>query len=145
MRRFGVRNLAAAARTVFPASKTIRHLAINRADACVLHRHFHHRAAWLPNLTERAKPPAQSRVRRAARLAAVPPGRERRAGLDPSLSVVAPQKRRRSAPARAVVAPQGWLVTTGGFSSRDEQAYFDKLNAAGAPAPLATATGGARG
>src|SRR5207245_2816642 len=66
MRQDGFRTLRAAARAIFPATPSVRHLAINRADASRLERGLFERAGWLPNLTERgSRPPA--RKARAAR------------------------------------------------------------------------------
>jgi len=130
MRRFGVRSLAAAARTIFPATKTIRHIAINRADAAVLQRHFRQRAGWLPNLTERAEPPARSRVRQARSWL-----HSRLGAKDQPVWILPCRLLRRKNVAEALLLarwlrPEAWLVTTGGVSSQDEQAYFCKLSAA---------------
>jgi glycosyltransferase involved in cell wall biosynthesis len=129
MRRAGVRNLTTAAQAIFPATKTIRHVAINRADATALQRHFPNRAGWLPNLTERAVPPAPQRVRQARQWL-----QTRLGGKATPIWILPCRLLRRKNVAEALLLarwlrPGAWLVTTGGVSSKDEQAYYQKLSA----------------
>lgn len=147
MRRSGVRTLADAARAVFPAHATIRHIGINRSDARVLQRHFGRRARWVPNLTTRAAPPDQSRVRMTQRWL-----RSRLGVPDAPVWLLPCRLLRRKNIAEALLLtrwlrPDAWLVTTGGVSSRDEQSYFRKLSLAarrnGWPLRLAVLDGSA--
>lgn len=130
MQRFGARNMSSTARTIFPATKTIRHVAINRTDASVLQRHFREQAGWLPNLAERATPPSPERVQAAGRWL------QTRLGDKAAPVWILPCRLlRRKNVAEALLLtrwlrPDAWLVTTGGVSSRDEQSYFHKLSAA---------------
>jgi glycosyltransferase involved in cell wall biosynthesis len=125
----GFRSLHVAAAATLPASAWITHLAINRADAAVLERHFPDRAGWLPNPSE---PPVT-----------LPPARvaATRAWLHAQLGESAPvwlmpcRLLRRKNIAEALLLtrwlrPEAWLVTTGGVSSAEEQPYADALAAA---------------
>src|SRR5213075_2873742 len=107
----------------------VRHVAINQADAAILSRHFAKRAGWLPNLTEPAPAPPPARVRAA------------RNWLGQELADDAPvwllpcRLLRRKNIAEALMLtrwlrPEAWLVTTGGVSSANEQAYANRLEAA---------------
>jgi len=127
MRRCGIRNLAAAAKTIFPATKTIQHVAINRADTGVLRRHFQKRAHWLPNLAERATPPAPKRVREARRWLKAQVGGEKN-----PIWILPCRLLRRKNIAEALLLmrwlrPEAWLITTGGVSSKEEQRYSEKF------------------
>ena len=130
MRRFGVRTLKAAAQIVFPAAKNLCHIAINHADASVLLRHFPGRADWLPNLAGRNATPPLLQVRAAKRWL------QNKLGTRMSPVWILPCRLlRRKNVAEALLLtrwlrPEAWLVTTGGVSSADEQAYHDKLAAA---------------
>ena len=129
MRRAGFPTLRAAAGTIFPPAAVVRHVAINQADAEILRRHFAKRAGWLPNLTEPEPEPPPARVRAA------------RNWLDRELADDAPvwllpcRLLRRKNIAEAMLLtrwlrPEAWLVTTGGVSSAQEQAYANRLAAA---------------
>jgi glycosyltransferase involved in cell wall biosynthesis len=130
MKRFGVRTLESAARTIFPTSPRVRHISINHADALILERHFDKRAGWLPNLTGRTDPPARARLRE-ARL-----WLQRKLKSDAPVWILPCRLLRRKNVAEALLLkrwlrPEAWLITTGGVSSADEQLYANKL-AAGA-------------
>lgn len=129
MREPGFRNLPAVARAVLAGSPCICHVAINQADAAVLEKHFPGQAGWLPNPVEPEAPPAAARVEAA------------RAWLRAQLGEQAPvwllpcRLLRRKNIAEALLLtrwlrPEAWLVTTGGVSSAEEQAYADTLAAA---------------
>jgi len=129
MREPGFRTLRAVASAVLAASPRICHVAINRADAAVLEKHFPGLAGWLPNPVESAAPPSAPRVQAA------------RAWLGQQLGEDAPvwllpcRLLRRKNIAEALLLarwlrPEAWLVTTGGVSSAEEQAYADALAAA---------------
>lgn len=129
MRRFGTRTLAAAARTVFPAAPHVRHLTINQADSRVLQRHLGNRVEWLPNLTERGAPPALERVQTAQSWLQ---GKLRDHGAPVWILPCRLLRRKNVAEALLLtrwLRPEAWLVTTGGVSSADEQAYARKLEA----------------
>jgi glycosyltransferase involved in cell wall biosynthesis len=130
IRRSGFRSLAAVARTTFPTGPNIRQVGINHEEAALLKRHYLTAAAWLPNPAARQPPPAPKKVRAA------------RQWLDQTLAEVAApvwmvpcRLLRRKNLAEALLLtrwlrPEAWLVTTGGASSADEQAYFDQLTRA---------------
>lgn len=130
MRRSGAASLAAAARIVFPAVSTLRHLAINHVDAAVLKRHFPDRTQWLPNPASRIAPPQSSRVQHARRWL-----RTQMGGRAAPVWLLPCRLLRRKNIAEALLLtrwlrPEARLVTTGEVSSQDEQAYFHKLNRA---------------
>ncbi|HEY6169483.1 MAG TPA: glycosyltransferase, partial [Verrucomicrobiae bacterium] len=130
LRRCGLRTLSAAARVVLPGGDSVRHVAINHADAAALQRHFGPRAGWLPNLTEHATLPSRAAVRRARAWL-----RTRLDGRDVPVWLLPCRLLRRKNVAEALLLtrwlrPDAWLVTTGSASSEDEQAYFERLSAA---------------
>jgi len=129
MREPGFRTLPAVASAVLAGSPRICHVAINHADATVLKKHFPGLAGWLPNPVEPAAQPPAARVEAA------------RAWLCEQLGENAPvwllpcRLLRRKNIAEALLLtrwlrPEAWLVTTGGVSSTEEQAYADALAAA---------------
>jgi glycosyltransferase involved in cell wall biosynthesis len=128
MRKFGIRNLRQAARTVFPTEGKVRHLAINHADANVLHHHFPNRSGWLPNLTERMTRPTRERMETARRWLET-----QFEDQGAPVWILPCRLLRRKNLAEALLLtrwlrPDAWLVTTGGASSADEQYYFKTLN-----------------
>lgn len=131
MRRTGFHSLAAVAATVFSTAPDVRHATINRADQRVLARGLGARAGWLPNLVEEPAAPPATAVRDAKKW------------LDGLLGERAPvwlvpcRLLRRKNLAEALLLtrwlrPEAWLVTTGGVSSADEQAYAGALQEAAA-------------
>ena len=129
LRRAGFRALNASAQAVF-GSAHIRHAAINQLDAALLQKHFGPRATWLPNLTERAPQPPARRVRQARHWL-----RSQLGGKKAPVWILPCRMLRRKNIAEALLLkrwlrPEAWLVTAGGVSSADEQAYYDKLDAA---------------
>jgi glycosyltransferase involved in cell wall biosynthesis len=125
----GFRTLRAVANAVLADSPCIAHATINRADASVLGKYFPGRSGWLPNPVEPAALPPSARVEAA------------RAWLSQQLGEDAPvwllpcRLLRRKNIAEALLLarwlrPEAWLVTTGGVSSAEEQAYASKLLAA---------------
>lgn len=129
VRQPGFRALSAVARAVLAGSPHICHVAINQADAAVLKRYFHGLAGWLPNPVERGAAPSVERVEGV------------RSWLHGQLGEKAPvwllpcRLLRRKNIAEALLLtrwlrPEAWLVTTGGVSSAEEQAYADRLTAA---------------
>jgi glycosyltransferase involved in cell wall biosynthesis len=128
-RRCGVRTLDAAAGIVLPTSRCVRHVAINHADAAILRRHFRAQATWLPNLTEPAPLPPRAQARAARAWL-----KEKLGDGDAPVWLLPCRLLRRKNIAEALLLtrwlrPAAWLVTTGGVSSADEQAYFAKLDA----------------
>jgi glycosyltransferase involved in cell wall biosynthesis len=129
MRNSGFRKLSTVASAVLAGSPHISHAVINQADARVLEKHFPGLAGWLPNPVESTAPPSTPRVRAA------------RGWLSQQLGGKAPvwllpcRLLRRKNIAEALLLtrwlrPEAWLVTTGGVSSAEEQAYADTLAAA---------------
>jgi glycosyltransferase involved in cell wall biosynthesis len=130
MRRFGFRTLTSVARAIFPAARSVHHLAINRSDAIHLRHGFPESAGWLPNITECTMPPSVARVRwtgdwlrrklndRAAPVWILPCRGLRRKNIAEALLLT------------RWLRPEAWLVTTGGASSDDEKPFFNQLVAA---------------
>jgi glycosyltransferase involved in cell wall biosynthesis len=130
MREPGFRTLPAVASAVLAGSPRICHVAINHADAAVLKKHFPGLAGWLPNPVERAAQPPAARVE-AARV-----WLSQQLGEDAPVWLLPCRLLRRKNIAEALLLtrwlrPEAWLVTTGGVSSAEEQAYADTLAAAG--------------
>ncbi|MBN2506522.1 MAG: glycosyltransferase [Verrucomicrobia bacterium] len=126
MRDAGFLRLNGVARAVLADSACISHVAINRADAAVLARHFPGRAGWLPNPVERLAPPSAARMKAARGWLREQVGGEAPVWLLPCRLL------RRKNIAEAVLLtrwlrPEAWLVTTGGVSSADEQPYAEAL------------------
>ena len=129
MREPGFRTLRAVASAVLAASPRICHVAINHADAAVLEKHFPGLAGWLPNPVE---PVPQMP---AARLEAARAWLRELLGEDAPVWLLPCRLLRRKNIAEALLLtrwlrPEAWLVTTGGVSSAEEQAYADALAAA---------------
>lgn len=129
IRQAGFRTLQATADAIFAGQPDTVHVAINRADASILHRHFNGHAAWLPNLVERAPPPPAPRVRAARAWLRV------HIGADAPVWLMPTRLLRRKNIAEALLLtrwlrPGAWLVTTGGASSDDELAYVERFAAA---------------
>jgi len=130
MQRFGVRTLDAAASTVFPAARHVRHCTINQADARVLQKHLGRRVAWVPNLTERGQPPERREAKRAQEWL-----QHKLRDHGAPVWILPCRLLRRKNVAEALLLkrwlrPEAWLVTTGGASSADEMAYAHKLEVA---------------
>lgn len=131
LHRSGFRSVEQAAETLLAAAPNVRHVTINGADFASLRKHIGPRAGWLPNLMPHTRPPARPRVAAA------------RQWLKHQLNdhtapvwLIPCRLLRRKNVAEALLLtrwlrPEAWLVTTGGVSSADEQAYADQLAAAG--------------
>ena len=126
IRRAGFHSLRQVAQTVFPVAREVRLIAINRADTGVLERRFPKQVAWLPNPAPETPLPNSKAVRRA------------RLWLQQQTEAKAPvwlmpcRLVRRKNIAEALLLtrwlrPEAWLVTTGGVSSKDEEAYARRL------------------
>lgn len=129
VRASGFRSLAAAARAVFPASDVVRHVGINQADAGLLERHFPGHPAWMPNPMEPLPRPGASAVRRVQRWLCGMLGDEAPVWLVPCRLL----RRKNLAEALLLtrwLRPEGWLATTGGTSSAEEQTYHARLQSA---------------
>ncbi len=127
-RRVGFQSLDAVAKTIFGSTRA-RHVAINHADAAILKRHIPGRITWLPNLNEPGPPPPRARVCFAREWL------HHQLGHDAPVWLLPCRLLRRKNIAEALLLtrwlrPEAWLVTTGGSSSVEEHAYFEKLNAA---------------
>ena len=131
MKHTGFPTLASVARTIFPSSSVVRHLTINRSDVAQLQPHLGKHATWLPNLTKRVAPPTDERLREAR----VWLRKKINDGNAPVWILPCRLLRRKNVGEALLLTrwlrPEAWLVTTGGASSADEQAYADKLAAAG--------------
>ena len=129
MRRSGFGSLAAVARAILPAAPGVKHAAINHADTSVLARRFGAFAGWLPNPAAPAARPPAARVRDARRWL-----RETLGDAGPVWIVPCRLLRRKNLAEALLLTrwlrPEAWLVTTGGVSSADEQAYAATLDQA---------------
>jgi glycosyltransferase involved in cell wall biosynthesis len=129
MREPGFRTLRAVADAVLADSPQICHVAVNHDDAKVLERHFPGLAGWLPNPIEPVAKPLAARVEAARAWLREQLGDEARVWLLPCRLL----RRKNIAEALLLtrwLRPGAWLVTTGGVSSAEEQAYADRLLAA---------------
>jgi len=127
-RHQGFRSLDSVARAIF-GSPRAQHLAINQADSALVSRHLRGRVSWLPNLAESSPPPPPARVNFARDWL------RHRFDHDAPMWLLPCRLLRRKNVAEALLLtrwlrPEAWLVTTGGVSSVDEQAYLKKLDAA---------------
>jgi len=126
LREPGFRRLDAMADAVLGNSGWIIQVAINRADAAVLGRHYPGLSGWLPNPVDPGNPPARERVDRARRWFGDRLGEEAPVWLVPARLL----RRKNLAEALLLtrwLRPEAWLVTTGGASSAEERAYADAL------------------
>lgn len=130
LRRSGFRSVKQAAEALLAAGPNVRHATINGADFATLHEHLGSRAGWLPNLMPHTRPLARARVVAARDWL-------KQQLNDPAAPVwlIPCRMLRRKNVAEALLLtrwlrPEAWLVTTGGVSSADEQAYADQLAAA---------------
>ncbi len=129
MREPGFRKLDALANTVLAVSPRICHVAINQADAAVLGKHFPGLAGWLPDPVEPMSELPAERVHAARAWL------RQQLGEDAPVWLLPCRLLRRKNVAEALLLlrwlrPEAWLVTTGGVSSADEQAYADTLSGA---------------
>lgn len=129
-RRAGFRTLRQVADAVFSPAPNVRHAVINRHDFAPLRHTLGPRAGWLPNLMPRTTLPSRADTLAARRwLDGVVGERNAPVWLVPCRLL----RRKNLAEALLLtrwLRPEGWLVTTGGVSSADEQAYYEKLHSA---------------
>ena len=116
LRRGGFRTLRAVAAAVFPTASVVTHVAINRADAAILRRHFPGRAHWLPNLVERGA--GAPSIARRAPVWLMPCRVLRRKNIAEALLLT------------RWLRPEARLVITGGADETDELPYARALQAA---------------
>ncbi len=126
MREPGFRTLRAMATAVFDSGCSTRHVAINRADAAILAKHYPDQSGWLPNPVEPAPPPSPERQQFARQWL------RDRLGESAPVWLMPCRLLRRKNIAEALLLTrwlrsEAWLVTTGGVSSVEEQAYADTL------------------
>ena len=123
---YGFTTLRATSRAVFPNNLNTTHIAINKADARLLKKHFGKHAGWLPNLTDRAAKPSSEKIEKA------------KAWLDqcgipqaPVWIVPCRMLRRKNVAEALLLArwlrPEAWVVSTGGASSADEESYVREI------------------
>ncbi|MCC6231851.1 MAG: glycosyltransferase, partial [Verrucomicrobiales bacterium] len=126
LKRAGLGTLADAARWILSPAAGMRHAAINGEDAAPLVRAFGTRARWLPNPVEELPPCAASEVRQARRWL-----RERVGAVGPVWILPCRLLRRKNVAEALLLTrwlrPEACLVTTGGVSSADEEAYARAL------------------
>lgn len=128
IRRSGFATLDRVAGCIFPKTATLRHATINHQEAAILARHLPKATTWLPNLATRSEVPSPARVRAARQWL-----QQRLATRRAPVWILPCRLLRRKNVAEALLLtrwlrPEAWLVTTGGVSSADERAYFEKLN-----------------
>jgi glycosyltransferase involved in cell wall biosynthesis len=131
LRRSGFRSVGQAANTLLVAAVNARHITINGADFASLRKHLGSQAGWLPNLMPRTQPPARARVVAAREWLK----HQLNDQTAPVWLLPCRMLRRKNVAEALLLArwlrPEAWLVTTGGVSSADEQAYAERLSAAG--------------
>ncbi len=128
MRGVGVRSLAAAAEVVFAVASPVQHVAINHADASVLKKHFGAQSGWLPNPANSRTKTSKAALGHARQWLQEALGERRPVWLMPCRLL----RRKNIAEALLLtrwLRPEACLVTTGGVTSPDEQAYCDRLGA----------------
>ena len=128
MRDQGFRSLSRAASAAFAADARVLHVGINSSDVRLLSRHMKC-TAWLPNPAGGLARPGKPALARARRWL-----REELGDGSPVWIYPARFLRRKNF-AEAILltrwlAPEAWLVTTGGVSSPGEAAYASKLQSA---------------
>jgi len=127
MRRSQFRTLGQVASAIFPAGRNFKHATINRADATSLRSGLSARTHWLPNLTERGRPVSKQAAQSARRWL------QEIFGIKEGPIWILPGRLlRRKNVAEAILLtrwlrPEAWLITTGGISSAQEQAYGERL------------------
>ncbi len=131
LRRSGFRSVEQAAETLLVAAPNVRHATINGADFTALRKYFSSQAGWLPNLMPHTRPPVKARVTAARQWL-----KQQLNDHTAPVWLIPCRMLRRKNVAEALLLtrwlrPEAWLVTTGGVSSADEQAYADTLAAAG--------------
>jgi len=133
IRASGFRTLPAATRATVPALSRGAHVAINRPDVARLRAGFQDHVAWLPNILEPVVRPSASATAHARAWL------ERRQNLprDNAFWLVPCRFLRRKNILESVLLarwlrPEGFLITTGGPSSRDEIPTWKRLKAVAA-------------
>ena len=129
MRTYGFRSLSSVARASFAAGARVCHITINRLDNAVLSKHLGSRAKCLPNLAQRDRAASRAHTRAAHHWLSS------QLGDDAPVWIFSTRSLRRKNLAEAVLLtrwlrPEGWFVTTAGVSSREEQGYARRLEAA---------------
>lgn len=127
MRASGFGTLSSTARTVFPVSPSIRHAAINQADAAILRRHFGPGATWMPNLSPESLPISRAAAQKARKWIEEKLGEK---GAPVWLLPCRTLRRKNIAEALLLtrwLRPEAFLVVTGGPSSADEAPYAQAL------------------
>ncbi len=131
MRAHGFSSLAQVAATIFPATRNVRHIAINQADAVVLQRHFPRQSGWLPNPASGSGVPRPEGIREARRWLSEQLGEDAPVWLMPCRLL----RRKNIGEALLLtrwLRPEAWLVTTAGVTSPEEQPYAERLRKAAA-------------
>ena len=127
MRAAGFRTLKAVAEVILGATPNVRHVAINRTDARILETQLQRQAGWLPNPAETGSTTKPGATRRARQWLASELGDNAPVWLLPCRLL-----RRKNLAEALLLArwlrPEAWLVTTGGISSAEEEAYAKALD-----------------
>ena len=129
MQAYGFRSLSSVARASFAAGARVCHVTINRLDNAVLSKHLGSRARCIPNLAQRERAPSRARLRAARHWLSS------QLGDDAPVWIFPTRLLRRKNLAEAILLtrwlrPEGWFITTAGVSSKDEQGYARRLEAA---------------
>ena len=127
MQAAGFRRLNSVAEVILGATPNVRHVAINRTDARILETQLQRQAGWLPNPAETGSPTKPGATRRARQWLASELGDNAPVWLLPCRLL-----RRKNLAEALLLArwlrPEAWLVTTGGISSAEEEAYAKALD-----------------
>jgi glycosyltransferase involved in cell wall biosynthesis len=127
IQRSGARTLAQVAPLTIVAGPNVHHATINRADAAQLRPHLGKAVAWLPNLAGPLRAPRRAALARTRAWL-----QDKLEADDPTVWIFPCRLLRRKNIAEALLLtrwlrPGAWLITTGGASSADEQAYAQTL------------------
>ncbi|MCL4177874.1 MAG: glycosyltransferase [Verrucomicrobia bacterium] len=127
IQRSGARTLAQVAPLTIVAGPNIHHATINRADAAQLRPHLGKAVTWLPNLAGPLRAPRRAALARTRAWL-----KDKLQADDPPVWIFPCRLLRRKNIAEALLLtrwlrPGAWLITTGGASSADEQAYAQTL------------------
>jgi len=127
MRAAGFRTLKTVAQVILGTPPNVRHATINRRDSRILEAQIRKQAGWLPNPTDTGAAASRQDTRRARQWLAAKLDDDAPVWLLPCRLL----RRKNVAEALLItrwLRPESWLVSTGGTSSAEEEAYASVLD-----------------